>query len=455
MKPNPRTLKYSRLDHQYLWHPFTQMKEWIDRIPVIIESGKGVYLRDTEGKRYLDGTSSIWVNIHGHRHPEINRSIKHQIDRIAHSTFLGLSHVPAIRLAEKLVKLAPRGLTKVFYSDNGSTAMEVAVKMAVQFWQYQGKAARKKQQFLTLTNAYHGDTVGTMSLGGIPLFHDAFKSLFYKTIRIEAPYCYRCPLGLTYPECGIACLEKLEMNLKNHSERIAGIVMEPAIMAAGGMIPIPGGYLGRIRELATRHDVLLILDEVATGFGRTGRMFASQHEKVTPDLMAVAKGLTGGYLPMAATLTTERIFNAFLGRYDEFKTFFHGHSFTGNPVAAAAGLANLRIFKNERTLINVRTKIKMMKKLLEPMQELPMVGDVRQVGLIGILELVQDKIRKTPFPLAQRRGIRVCEEAGNRGLLIRPLGNILVLMPPLSVSDKELIRMVSILKKSILSVDWK
>jgi adenosylmethionine-8-amino-7-oxononanoate aminotransferase len=439
-------------DRQYLWHPFTQMQEWEEEEPVIIERGKGPYLIDTEGRAYLDGTSSVWVNLHGHRHPVLDRALGVQQKRIAHSTLLGLSNPPAIRLARELIGLAPKGLTRVFYSDNGSTAVEVALKMAVQYWQQRRPEAGPKNRFLHLNLAYHGDTVGAVSVGNIELFHARFRPLLFPTWAAEPPYCYRCPLALAYPACQLACLEPIERLLREHQRELAGFIIEPLIQAAAGMITQPAGYLKRVRELCTRYEVLLIADEVATGFGRTGTMFACDREDVTPDLMAVSKGLTGGYLPLAATLTTDEIYQAFLGKYEEYKTFFHGHSYTGNPLGCAVALANLSIFRTERTLATLQPKIRLLSRLLASLAQLPHVGDVRQQGFMAGIELVLDRATREPYPLEARIGHRVAREARKRGLLLRPLGHIIVLMPPLSVSPKTLTRMVKIVSRSIAAV---
>ncbi len=449
MTQHPSTRRLADWDHQYLWHPFTQMQEWEQETPLIIERGKGSTLIDTEGKTYLDGTASIWVNLHGHRHPILDRAIKDQLGKIAHSTFLGLSNPPAIRLARELIRLAPNGLKRVFYSDNGSTAVEVALKMAVQYWQQRHPEAGPKNTFLHLKLAYHGDTIGAISVGNIDLFHARFKPLLFPTLDAEPPYCYRCPLSMTYPSCRMACLDPIEQLLKARHREIAGFVIEPLVQAAAGMIMSPPGYLKRIRELCTRYDVLLIADEVATGFGRTGKMFACQHEGVTPDLMAISKGLTGGYMPLAATLTTEEIYRGFLGKYEEFKTFFHGHSYTGNPLGCAVALANLQIFRQEKTLARLRQKIALLKRLLKPCANLPLVGDIRQRGLMACIELVGNKTTREALPLQARIGHRVTMEARRLGLLLRPLGNIIVLMPPLSSSLEEISRMVEILAASI------
>ena len=449
MTKKPSTRQLIEWDHQHLWHPFTQMQEWEQEQPLIIERGKGSYLIDTEGKKYLDGTSSIWVNLHGHRHPTLDRAIKSQLDKIAHSSFLGLSNPPAIQLARELIRIMPKGLKRMFYSDNGSTAVEVALKMAVQYWQQRHPESGPKNTFLHLKLAYHGDTLGAVSVGNIELFHKRFKSLLFPTLEADPPYCYRCPLNQTYPSCQMACLDPIEQILKKRHRDLAGFIIEPLVQAAAGMITAPPGYLKRIRELCTKYHVLLIADEVATGFGRTGKMFACQHEGVTPDLMAISKGLTGGYMPLAATVTTEEIYQGFLGKYEEFKTFFHGHSYTGNPLGCAVALANLEVFKKEKTLAKLQPKIKTMARLLQPFRQLPHVGDIRQKGLMAAIELVEEKKTKKPYPLAARMGHKVTMEARKRGLLLRPIGNVLILLPPLSTSLHELTNMVAILQASI------
>jgi adenosylmethionine-8-amino-7-oxononanoate aminotransferase len=451
MTTTPRTSRtLARWDHAYLWHPFTQMAEWVQEQPVIIDRGKGSYVIDTDGRRYLDGVSSIWVTVHGHRHPALNRALREQLGKVAHTTLLGLSNRPAIELARALIDIAPPGLTRVFYSDDGSTAVEVALKMAVQYWQQRQPRRGPKRTFVNLKLAYHGDTAGAMSVGNIELFHERFHPMLFPTFRADAPYCYRCPLKLTYPSCHLACVEPIERLLKARHREIAGFVIEPLVQAAAGMITAPSGYLRRIRELCTKYDILLIVDEVATGFGRTGRMFACDHESVMPDLMVISKGLTGGYLPLGATLTTERVYEAFLGRYDEWKTFFHGHSYTGNPLGCAVALASLDVFRKERTLVGLRPKIKLLTRLLAPLSDHPHVGEIRQCGFMVGIELVMDRRTREPYPLEARIGHRVARDARNRGLLLRPLGNVIVLMPPLSTSPKELTRMVQITRKSIV-----
>jgi adenosylmethionine-8-amino-7-oxononanoate aminotransferase len=436
-------------DRKFLWHPFTQMREWEREAPLIITRARGAHLYDTKGRQYLDGVSSIWLTVHGHRHPVLDRALRRQLGKMAHSTLLGLSHPAAIELARELVRIAPRGLTRVFYSDDGSTAMEVALKMAVQYWRQRAPRAGSKRTFLHLRLSYHGDTAGAMSVGGIELFHRRFRPLLFPTVAAEPPYCYRCPLKLSYPSCKMACVDPIERILKRRHRDIAGLVVEPLVQAAAGMITAPPGYLARLRRLCTKYRVLLIADEVATGFGRTGRMFACEHEGVTPDLMAVSKGLTGGYMPLAATLTTEAIYRAFLGRYDEWKTFFHGHSYTGNPLGCAVALANLAVFRRERTLARLQPKIEALIRLLQPFEKLAHVGEIRQCGFMVGIELVRDRPSKSSYPLEQRVGHHVAMEARRRGLIIRPLGNVIVLMPPLTVTLRELARMVTIIRESV------
>jgi len=448
-----RTSILEEKDKEYVWHPFTQMKEWLADTPLIIEKGKGSYIYDTKGRKYIDGVSSIWVNVHGHRKREIDRAIEGQLKKIAHSTLLGLSNIPSILLAEKLIKLAHDSgllsMSKVFYSDNGSTAVEVGLKMAFHYWQLKGGRYKKKTKFLTLKNAYHGDTIGSVSLGGIDLFHKLYKPLLFESFRIPSPDCYRCPADKEYPGCDLACTEEADTVLKRHHHEIAAIIVEPLVQAAAGMIVSPPGYISRINSICKKYDVLFIADEVATGFGRTGRMFACEHEGVSPDIMAVAKGITGGYLPLAATLVTEDIYNAFLGEYREFKTFFHGHSYTGNPLGCAAAIANIDIFEQEKVIEQVRVKSSLLEKLLDPLKNHPHVGDIRQKGLMAGIEIVQNKSARTPYPLEEKTGYRVCTKAREMGLILRPIGNIIVLMPPLSISSAALKKMVSIIASAI------
>ncbi len=439
-------------DHRYIWHPFTQMQDYLQEEPLIIESGAGCTLKDIRGNEYLDGVSSLWTNVHGHRKAEIDQAIKAQLDRVAHSTLLGLSNVPAINCAKKLVEIAPAGLSKVFYSDNGSTAVEVALKMAFQYQRQARAGSPERLNFITLAHAYHGDTIGAVSLGGIDLFHATYRALLFTSLQAASPYCYRCVFGKTYPACGLACLQQLADLMEAHEGEVAALVIEPLVQGAAGMIIHPPGYLRGVRELCTQHSIIMIADEVAVGFGRTGRMFACEHEGVRPDIMALAKGITGGYLPLAATLTTEDIYLGFLGRYEEFKTFFHGHTYTGNPLACAAAVANLEIFAAEDTINKSTAKIARLRERLQAMKLLRHVGDVRQRGFMVGIELVADRESKSEFPPADKVGHRVILAARKRGLIIRPLGNIIVLMPPLSIREEEIDRLCDITYEAIKEV---
>lgn len=440
-------------DREYIWHPFTQMQEYVKTRPLVIEKGEGSYLVDTGGNRYLDGVSSLWVTVHGHNKTELNEAIKEQLDKIAHSTLLGLANIPSILLAKKLVEITPTGLNKVFYSDSGSTAVEIALKMAFQYWQQKdGGAFKAKTRYISLGEAYHGDTIGSVSVGGMELFHDIFRPLLFDCIHVPAPYCYRCPLDLAGPSCGLACVEAVEeVMAKSHGET-AAMIVEPLVQGAAGMIVAPEGYLKRVRELCSRYNILLIADEVAVGFGRTGKMFACEYEGVTPDLMCLAKGITGGYLPLAATLATDEIYGAFLGAHRECKTFFHGHTYTGNPLACAAALASIKLFEDERLIEELGEKISFLEEGLKRFAGLDHVGDIRQKGLMAGIELVKDKNTREPYPWEDNMGHRVILEARKNGLVIRPLGNVIVLMPVLSMSIPELEQVLDITYHAIAKV---
>ncbi|MFH1208895.1 MAG: adenosylmethionine--8-amino-7-oxononanoate transaminase [Candidatus Omnitrophota bacterium] len=434
-------------DRKYLWHPFTQMKEWQADEVVVIEKGKGCYLIDTEGRKYLDGVSSLWCNVHGHRVKELDRAIEKQLKKISHSTFLGLTHPAAIKLAEKLIAIAPKGLTRVFYSDSGSEAVEIALKMAFQYWAQ--KECPGKKKFARLVNAYHGDTLGSISVGGIDLFHRIYKPLLFDTFAIPSPYRFRWETGSAPEKVKEEALGAMEKVLREHHAELAAFVMEPLMQGAAGMIDQPAGYISRARELTRKYNTLLIFDEVATGFGRTGKMFAADHENITPDIMALAKGITGGYLPLAATLATEEIYGAFLGRYEEFKTFFHGHTYTANPLACAAAIANLELFEKQKTLAKLQPKIRFIKKRLKGFYGLKCVGDIRQCGMMVGIELVRDPKTKEAFGLQEKIGIRVTERARKKGAILRPLGPVIVLMPPLGMTETELDRLLDITYESI------
>jgi adenosylmethionine-8-amino-7-oxononanoate aminotransferase len=415
----------ARLDHDHLWHPFTQQRDWAEEQPLVIERGEGTELIDADGRRYLDGVSSLWCNVHGHRHPALDRAVREQLDRVAHSTMLGLSHPGAAALAARLVEIAPADLNRVFYSDSGSTAVEVALKMAFQYWQHRGGQHVRRTSFICLQDAYHGDTVGSVSVGGIDLFHSAFGPLLFETHRAKP-----------------GDIDDMARLLARHEEEVAAVVLEPLVQGAAGMLTHPHGYLRAVRRLCDRHRVLLICDEVATGFGRTGTMFACEQEGVSPDLLCLAKGLTGGYMPLAATLASERIYEAFLGSYSEFKTFFHGHTYTGNPLACAAALASLDVFETERTLVRIQPKIRVLSEWLQRVERMREVQEVRQCGLMVGIDLGEHDPEL-------RLGHRVTLEARRRGVIVRPLGDVIVMMPPLSISKQDLRRLVGVVAKSI------
>jgi adenosylmethionine-8-amino-7-oxononanoate aminotransferase len=418
------TRELADIDRRVLWHPFTQQQGWCEEEPLIIERAAGCTLYDTDGNAYLDGVSSLWCNVHGHTHPQIDRAVRAQLERVAHTTMLGLSHPGAIELARRLVALAPPGLSRVFYSDNGSTATEVALKMAFQYWRHRGEPGRNG--FICLRDAYHGDTIGSVSVGGIDLFHACFGPLLFDTWQAEPG-----------DAADMAAL------LQEHSGQVAAVIVEPLVQGAAGILTHPAGYLAAVRALCDEYDVLLICDEVATGFGRTGTMFACEQEDVAPDLMCVAKGLTGGYMPLAATLASERIYAAFLGEHEELRTFFHGHTYTANPLACAAALATLDIFEAERTLEALAPKIELFGELLEEfVAPLRGVGEVRRRGFMAGIEL-------DGFPLAARMGHQVTMAARRRGAVVRPLGDVVVLMPPLAMSEEQLCHLVQITAASV------
>jgi len=505
--------KLARLDHAHVWHPFTQMRDWLRREPIVITSGRGAVLRDVRGREYLDANSSIWTNLHGHNHPKLNAALKRQLGKIAHSSALGFANEPASLLAAKLVRLAnaecgmrnaesgaparaaiPHSafrsphLTKVFFSDDGSTAMEVALKLAYEFTR-RTRGPKTRPRFLSLAGAYHGDTVGAVSLGHIDLFHKAYGGLLFKTDQVMSPYCYRCPFNRAKPEradardyrkCNWECVGKVEAKCAAARKRgndYAAFVFEPLMQGAAGMIPQPAGWLKRVTDIARGHGALLVADEVMTGFGRTGAggkvgkresetgartrsptfppahfLTGSSAAGVQPDFLALAKGLTGGYLPMAATLTTQAVFDAFLGEYEEFRTFFHGHSYTGNQLGAAAALASLKLLEGKAS-VAARARLKEdLREELKSLWSLPNVGDVRQVGLISGVELVRDWRTREPFALAERAGVRVCEAMARRGVLTRPIGNVVVLMPPYCTTTAQVRRMVGALREAVEEV---
>ncbi len=446
------------LDQRHVWHPFTQMQDWEKETPIVIREGRGAVLTDTLGREYLDGNASIWTNLHGHRHPVLDRALRAQLDRISHSSALGLASVPASRLAERLVRLAagpsPPRLSKVFFSDDGSTAMEAALKL-----HYQHRVRTRPEappRFLSLESSYHGDTVGAMSLGQNPLFHRSFDGIRFEVDRVMAPYCYRCPHNRARPEradarlyrrCRWECVDQVER--KTAGGAYSALVVEPLVQGAAGMIVHPEGWLARTAELARGRGMQIIADEVMTGFGRTGSLFACHQEGVQPDFLAVAKGLTGGYLPMAATLTTPEVYQSFLGPYSSFRTFFHGHSFTGNQLGASAALASLGLLARPAYARRRKRLESWFGQALQSLWPLPQVGDIRRSGLVAGVELVQDWRSRTPYPLAAQAGMRVCRAMAARGVLTRPIGNVVALLPIYTMSRSQLERMVGTLAEAI------
>lgn len=453
VKNSSKKFTYEELakkNKDYVWHPFTQMKDYIEEDPVIIERGEGRKLYDVNGNGYWDGVSSIWLNVHGHQVPELDDAIREQLNKVAHSTLLGLANVPSILLAEKLIELVPDGLKKVFYSDSGATSVEIAIKMAFQYWQHKGKP--EKQKFITMKEAYHGDTIGTVSVGGIDMFHQVYSTLLFNTLKVPYPYTYRSPYGKDKKVIVKKHLEEMEEMLQKHHKEVAAVIVEPMVQGASGIITMPDGYLKGLRELCTTYNVLLITDEVATGFGRTGKMFACEHDGITPDILTAGKGLTGGYLPVAITVTTDEIYNAFLGDYEEQKTFFHGHSYTGNPLGCAVALANLQLFETTNLVEQVAYKAEYVAKRLKAIGELEHVGDVRQRGLMIGIELVENKETEKAYSWKERMGVKVCKRARELGMIIRPLGHVVVFMPPLASTVEELDEMMNILQQSIQEV---
>lgn len=423
-------------DLEYLWHPYTQAKDAEIFPPIFIEKAKGLKLFGADGKVYCDTISSWWCNVHGHCHPDIVAAIKKQVSELDHVLFAGFTHQPAIDLAAGLIDIAPKNLRKVFFSDNGSTAVEVALKMSFQHWR--NLENTKKNKFVCLDYGYHGDTIGAMSVSGESLFNQQFKDMFFKAYKIPSPYCYRCPVSKEAKACSAECLDALEELLDKSHQNISGFILEPLVMAAGGMIIYPPKYLRKARQLTKKYNVHLILDEVATGFGRTGKMFACQHADVEPDFLCLSKGITSGTLPLAATLTTRGIFDSFYADYSRKKTFYHGHTYTANPVACAAALESLSIFNREKTLDRMNKLIPLFNKHMESFRGLPFVGDVRYIGLIGAIELVKNKKTKQPFDFAKRIGMKIYQQGLKQGLILRPLGDVVYFYLPLSVTKFQL-----------------
>ncbi|RJX29291.1 MAG: adenosylmethionine--8-amino-7-oxononanoate transaminase [Desulfurivibrio sp.] len=424
------------IDKKFLWHPYTQMHDYAERDLLIIDRADGLMLYDLDGRSYFDTISSWWCILHGHNHPTIKMFMHRQLDRLDHVLLAGTSHEAAIRLAEKLIAITPADLTRVFYSDNGSTACEVALKMSLQYWRHRGQPGRKR--FIALERGYHGDTIGTMSLGGVPDFHKEFAEILFTSFTVPSPYCYRCPMEQDQLSCQLECLQPLAELLEMEGAHIAAMIVEPLIQAAGGMRIYPARYLERLAGLVRHYGVHLIFDEVATGFGRTGRMFALEHAGVTPDFLCLSKALTAGMLPMAATITSEEIYQAFYGDYAENRTFYHGHTFTGNPLAAAAALGSLQVFAEEKPLARLPAVIAHLHRKMARFGELPWVGEVRCLGMIAAIELVKNKRTKEEFTFAERVGWQIYLKGLEQGLILRPLSNIVYLWLPISTTTAEI-----------------
>ena len=432
-------------DKEHFWHPFTQMKVYMEEENLIFERGEGVYLYDIKGRKYIDAISSLWCNVHGHNNPYLNNALVSQLCKVAHTTTLGNSNVPAILLAKKLVDITPSCLTKVFYSEDGAEAVEIAIKLSYHYWKNKGETRRR---FVTLSEAYHGDTLGAVSVGGIDIFHSTYRDLLFEVYKLPSPYLYcKQNYGKLCEEGKNDLLSMLKEVLEKGD--VCAVILEAGIQAAAGMLPFPKGFLRGVRELTERYDTLLIVDEVATGFGRTGTMFYCEQEEVCPDFMCLGKGITGGYLPLAVTMTTDRIFEAFLGEFGEAKHFYHGHTYTGNNLACAVALANIELFEKEKTLEKLKKKIEILTERLEEFWYVNYVGDVRQLGFMAGIEIVKDKEKGEKFPYGMRVGFRIANMCRERGVFLRPLGDVMVLMMPLIIEENEMNYVIDVLKESI------
>lgn len=435
-------------DLKYIWHPCSQMKDYETLKPIVIDHGKGVYLYDSEGKAYLDVVSSWWCNLLGHSHPAVNAALKAQLDQIEHVIFANFTHEPAIQLCETLTEILPQGLIKFNFSDNGSASVECALKMAFQYQHQSGHP--EKQKFMCLTEGYHGETIGALSVGALDLYAKIYQPMLMDTIRIEAPDCYRCAYGKERGSCGTECFENAEAQFVAHAHECCAVIVEPLLQGSAGMRIYPPAYLRKLRKLCDRYNVLFIADEIATGFGRTGRMFACDHAGISPDIMCISKGLTGGYLPMAITVTTQQIFDAFYDDYNRGKAFMHSHTYSGNPLGCAAALAVQKVLREDHILETAVENAPVLKNmLLDALADHPNVGEIRQIGLINAIELVRDKSAKTAFDSRLRTGYQIYQAALSDGLLLRPLGDVLYFNPPLIINPQE---MQSAVEKCVRSI---
>ncbi|TCP26000.1 adenosylmethionine-8-amino-7-oxononanoate aminotransferase [Scopulibacillus darangshiensis] len=445
------TQQLKQYDKTHVWHPFTQMKHYINEDPLVIERGEGSYLFDIEGNKYLDGYASLWVNVHGHNDSELNQAIHNQIETISHSTLLGSANVPSILLAKALADITPGDLSKVFYSDTGAAAVEIALKIAYQYWKNIDPVKyAEKNTFISLKEAYHGDTVGAVSVGGMALYHRIFHPLLFDRIETSAPYPYR--MDGTPEEISARCLDNLESLLKQHHHKVAGLIIEPLVQGAAGIIVHPEGFLKGVARLCKKYNVLLICDEVAVGFGRTGSLFASEQEEAEPDLLCLGKGITGGYLPLAATLASEKVYSAFLGEASEDKTFYHGHTYTGNQLACSAALKNIELIRERQLIQDIQRKALVAARELEKLKGLAAVGDVRQKGLMIGIEIVKDQKTKALFPRDMQIEHQIILDARKRGVIVRPLGPVITIMPILAMPDEHLIEIIDTVHRAIKAV---
>ncbi len=438
--------RFEHWDREHVWHAFTQMQEYE---PWLIERAEGCELVDVDGRRWLDGVSSLWCNIHGHNHPVLNEALTRQLEKVAHVTSLGMGNLPAAELAYRLVALAPPGLNHVFFSGDGACAVEAALKIAFQYWQQCDPPRPEKRRFVAFDDAYHGDTLGAASVGGVARFHALFRPLLFDVLRLPVPDSYRRPPDIALSDLADYYLQRVESLLERHHQEIAAVVVEPLMQCAAGMIRHPPGFLAGLRRLTEQYEVLLIADEVAVGFGRTGTMFACQQEAVTPDILCLGKGLTAGYLPMSATMVSEPIYQTFLGDYASGRMFYHGHTYAGNPLAAAVALASLEVFRRDKVLEQLPAKCQRLARHLERIAALPLVGDVRQCGLMAGIELVRDKKTAEPFAWEERVGWQVCQLVRRRNVFLRPLGSVIVIMPPLAIRSEQIDQLMDAVYEAI------
>ena len=438
------------LDRRHVWHPCTQEKDHELLPPIPIVRGEGVRLIDMDGNSYIDGVSSWWVNLFGHNHPRLIRALQQQAQKISHHIFAGFTHEPGVELASRLSALAPAGLEKVFYTDNGSSAVEAALKMSFQFWQQSGRT--EKTRFVSLTEAYHGETVGALSVSGCELYRSVYRPILTEGFAVQGPDCYRCPWGQERTGCATECFCAMEQAVAEHHRQIAAVIIEPLVQGAAGMRIYPPDYLRKLRALCDAYEIHYIADEIAVGFGRTGRFFANDHAAVAPDLLCLSKGITGGTMPLAAVLATQRIYDAFYADYASLKAFLHSHSYSGNPLACAVAVETLNIFSEEQVLENLPERMAMLDCYGKELAELAQVGEFRRCGLIGAIELVADKATREPYPWQQRRGYQVYQQALRRGALLRPLGNVIYFMPALTIPLADLAALLAIAQESIVEV---